>query len=55
MHSERATWGKCFCENTAENPKQKRVEVVSEKEKLLFLFSNVGRETENNAYTQHSY
>lgn len=24
-------------------------------EKLLFLFFSVGRETENNAFTQHSY
>lgn len=38
MHSERATWGKCFCENSAENPKQKGVEVVVKKRSYCFYF-----------------
>lgn len=39
MHSERATWGKCFCENSAENPKWKGVEVVVKEKSCCFYFS----------------
>lgn len=38
-HSERATWGKCFCENSAENPKWKGVEVVVKEKSCCFYFS----------------
>lgn len=39
MHSERATWGKCFCENSAKNPKCKGIGVVVKKKSCCFYFS----------------
>lgn len=55
MHRERATRGKCFCENSAEIPDWKGVDVVVKEKSCCFLFFNVGRETDNNAITRHSY
>lgn len=39
MHRERAKWGKCFCENSAEIPDWKGVEVVVKEKSCCFYFS----------------